>query len=438
MALSQEEYGTFDLITAIVLFCVPVVTLKIETAAFKFIIEAKQDETKILPVISNTLSFTLWVCVAFALAIAAISPFLLIPFKHFLILNLVANLFFSVQQQIARGFQNTAVFALAGIIVSLCTPLFSILLVLGFQLGASGMLMGSLLAYAVGSLFLFIRLHLYTYLRWIWPWKLKVRELLRFSLPLVPEGLSLWVMNRSSSVIVSSILGVAANGLFAVAYKLGTALIAFSSVFGYAWSESLILHLREPGGEKFFNETMSTVLKLVFAASLLFLALMPLAFPLLVNEQFSAAYPLIPIFIGATVCCIVHNLYAWVYLTHGDTIGAVKSTILAAIVLILLNLLLVRWIGLYSAPFASLVAYLVALTYRIRDVRRHIVTEYNIRGSIEFILIYLILCVPYYINSLILTLPTIAVTAIYAVITNRAILIACLRIVREKARRRGI
>ena len=55
--LTREEYGTYDLVTVLVSLVLPAATLQIQTAAFRFLIDVRQDKTEIDRIVTNIFAF---------------------------------------------------------------------------------------------------------------------------------------------------------------------------------------------------------------------------------------------------------------------------------------------------------------------------------------------------------------------------------------------
>ena len=72
----------------------------------------------------------------------------------------------------------------------------------------------------------------------------KKRELLQYSLPLIPNGVSWWIVNAADRMIIAALLGVTANGIYAVAYKFPQIFTAIYSFFGLSWTESASVHIK--------------------------------------------------------------------------------------------------------------------------------------------------------------------------------------------------
>lgn len=77
---------------------------------------------------------------------------------------------------------------------------------------------------------------------------------LKYSVPLVPNQLSLWVMNSSDRLIVSIILGTAANGILAVTHKFPAIFMTFFNIFQLAWHETGAIHYFDEDRDVFFHK----------------------------------------------------------------------------------------------------------------------------------------------------------------------------------------
>ena len=60
--LSKESYGTYDLIVVLVSLFLPAVTLQIQTAAFRFLIDIRDKKENVKSIITNITAF---VCIIF-------------------------------------------------------------------------------------------------------------------------------------------------------------------------------------------------------------------------------------------------------------------------------------------------------------------------------------------------------------------------------------
>lgn len=87
--------------------------------------------------------------------------------------------------------------------------------------------------------------------------------MIRYSIVLIPNSFMWWIMNSSDRVMVSSMVGIAANGIYAVSYKLPTLVSTLTTIFNQAWSYSAI---REEGTEdenEYNNKIFRTLIGIV-------------------------------------------------------------------------------------------------------------------------------------------------------------------------------
>ena len=70
--------------------------------------------------------------------------------------------------------------------------------------------------------------------------KFKMFEMLKYSVVLIPNSFMWWIMNSSDHLMVTSMLGTAANGIYAISYKLPTLISTVTGIFNQAWSYSAI------------------------------------------------------------------------------------------------------------------------------------------------------------------------------------------------------
>ena len=67
--------------------------------------------------------------------------------------------------------------------------------------------------------------------------------MLKYSVPLVPNMLSWWIVNASDRMIISTILGIAQNGIYSAANKFSGVVSTLYSVFNLTWTESAALNI---------------------------------------------------------------------------------------------------------------------------------------------------------------------------------------------------
>ena len=115
-------------------------------------------------------------------------------------------------------------------------------------------------------------------------------EMLRYSIPLIINGVSWWVNSGLDRYLVTAIAGTDANGIYAIAAKIPTVLSTLNLIFAQAWSISAIKEYDKDDTDGFFGKTYSAYnTMLVLCSSILILLDVPLA-GLLYAKSFYVAW----------------------------------------------------------------------------------------------------------------------------------------------------
>lgn len=420
--LTPGEYGVVDLIITYVTLLVPAITLQLEMAAFRFLVDSRHDEAEKRNVISNILQIVttvLFVCVGLFLLV---NLFIDIPYAKAVLLTIVATIFSNLFLQVARGVGDNTKFAIASIATGLVTLIGTIGLIVVAGMGAEGMLLSIAIANIVCSIYLFFALKIYKYTSIRTHDKTLKKELVAYSFPLVPNGISWWVINVSDRTIISIIIGVAANGIYAVANKYAAIFTSVFSIFAMSWTESASVHINDKDRDRFFSDTMNASVKLFGSLGLILIAGIPLVFGLLVNATYNDAYLYIPILVIAAFFNAIVGLYSAVYIAKKMTKQVANSSMIAALISISLTLVFIHFIGLYAAAIATAVAYLAMSIYRHYDIKKYVTITYQKNIFLMLGILYAFTMLLYYYNNMIGNIMNVVIITITVVLLNKSMI----------------
>ena len=99
------------------------------------------------------------------------------------------------------------------------------------DMGADGLFITAFVSNLVGIIYIFVKEKVYGMFSIRWFSRKLLKEMLAYSLPLVPNSLSWWVIGASDKTVVSWFLGVSQNGILSVSQKFSTAYTTFYSIF---------------------------------------------------------------------------------------------------------------------------------------------------------------------------------------------------------------
>ncbi len=431
--LSTEEFGIVDLLSTYIALGVPIITLQIEQAVFRYLIDVREKKEKQKSVVSSAFVFVL---VTISLLVAAILLLFFIkpeiPFKMWLLSNFVIATFASLFLQITRGLGDNKTYAFGSFLTASATVILNVLLITVFELGAKGLLISMFLANLISTIYLVVKQKLYKLIAFNCFEKNQLKELLKYSVPLIPNAISWWLVNASDRTIISFVLGIGANGIYSVANKFSGVYIMLYNVFNIAWTESASLAIEDEDKETFFESVINKAFDAFSALCVGIISIMPFVFNFFVNESYGAAYQQIPILMLASLCNVVVGLISTVYVAKKLTKEVAKTSVLAAIINVGVNLILVNKIGLYAASISTAVAYFTMMLFRYFDVQKHIKIRFNNAVITFTILLMAFVLYAYYSTNLVLQICALGATVLYAIIINAKTMIQLLSFVKNK------
>lgn len=434
--LSTEEYGIVDLLNTLVSLLLPIVTFQVEQAVFRELIEVRGKKDKESRIISSAVITVIFQCIVYLIIFVLISPFINNHYKFFLATNVVANIFSSLLLQIARGFGDNKKYAFASFVSALSTIIFNVLFLVVIKLGANGMLLGTMLGQIVATIYLFISLRLYKYLKVKDYKKEVIKSLWKYSLPLIPNAISWWVFNASDRVIASAFLGVDQNGILAASLKFSTAFITFYNIFNMSWTESISIAIKDDDVSDYFNKMFNIILKLFTALAIGMIACMPFVFPIMINEKFSVGYGLVPISIIGSLFNVVVGLVSVIYVAKKNTKAIASTSIVSAVINIIVHLVLIKFIGLYAAVISTFVAFFIMSIYRLIDVsKRYFKVKIDINFIIQSLIALIVVFISYYINNIYLNVFVVLFAVFFAIYINKNSFDIILNMVMKKVKR---
>ncbi len=435
--LTTKQFGVVDLIQTYVTLLVPLITLELEMSVFRWLIDARGKDKDTKTVISNNF-FVLGIGLTiFTILYIIVTCFWNIPYRWLILFDIIVCTCSGNFLQIARGFGKTVDFAISCILTGVTTIISNIFLIVFCGMGSDGMIISMAVANLVCSLYLFFRLKLYNLIDFGLINKKLIKEMNKYSIPLIPNGVSWWVVNVSDRTIISVVLGTAANGLYAVSNKFPTILNSLLGIFNLSWSESAALHINAPDRDKFFSDVCNTITKLFTCLGVGMIACMPFVFPILVNAKFDGAYNYIPILVLGTIFNVVICLYSGVYIAKKLTVQVALTSVIGAVINILINLVFVKYIGLYAAALSTAISYFAMMLYRHIDLKKYVNIKFEKGLVIKTILIFTFSMILYYQRNIYLDIINLIIVVIYSILMNKDFLKSSKDTLFNKLRIRG-
>lgn len=375
--LSKAQYGTYDLIITLASLFLPAVTLQIQTAAFRFLIEVRSEEKKIKSIISNILMFivpiSLFGIIILYFCLYKIENRIRLLVCCYYLFDIVVNVF----RQIARGLSKNLNYSLSAIISSVLQLIFVVLFVLVLKINLFGAVLALTGAEILSALYIFLSVRIYKYIDIKAFDKSELKRMIAYSWPMVPNSMSMWVMRVSDRLVLTFFRGVSANAVYAVANKIPQLLTIAQTTFTMAWQENATIVSKDEDAPKYYSTMYRTLFDLMAGAMMIIIAFTPVLFAILVRGDYSEAYIQIPILLLAMFFYAMSAFLGGIYVAYMKTKSVGITTIIAAALNIIIDVSLVHFIGLYAASLSTLVSYIFLFFYRIIDVRKIVSINYD-------------------------------------------------------------
>lgn len=429
--LNVEEFGGVDFVTTIILgLVVPILTLQLENGVFRFLIEAKTEREK-----KHYISTSYYLVLVLSLIAMGVMYFIPVAGLNTPSLRVVLAIYVAVEtlilffRNVVRGLGKNGQYALNSIISVVVNFVMMVITMMVLKIGVYGYMLSLLIPDVVALLYLVFKEKLYKYIGLKYVDMDYLGKLLRYSLPLIPNAISWFVINFSDKVIIVSLLGQAAQGIYATAYKIPNMFNMFYQAFNLAWTESASRNADRKGLEKYYSRMFAQLFKLLSAGAMLLIAFAPFVFKVLVQgESYFAAIEYMPLLIVSTYLSCMAAFYGSIYVAAKESKKAGVTSFVAAIVNLVVHFGLITWLGLHAAVISTFVSFLVLTLYRAYDINQHYYRiRYNYRVIILVIILMSLLVGLYYIDSLSINLLAMFISIVMSLFLNEKIIKMILR-----------
>lgn len=390
--LSTSDYGTFDLIVEYTTLFIPILTLSTGEAVFRFLLDKKtEDEREAVISTILTVHFGGIVLSAFLGLILYVFTDLNISVVLAAILYLAMEMLYKYLMMAMRGKKCLDIYTFGNIIFVGGLSIFVSIFVYGLKMGLAGIVLGYAFGDIMANLYVAIKSKIYKEIH-IDRVSIDVfKEAIRYSLPMLPNSISWWIVNVSDRTLISLFLGTQFNAIYSIANKIPALCQNFFSVFHLSWQQNAIETLSDADRDSYYNSVMNNMIQIVGSICIFILGINYWFFKILFIEEYFSGYYQSPILVVAIVFSMVAQFYGSVYVARMETKINGVTTTLAALVNLIVNLALIGKIGLYAASVSTLISYVFLFIVRFVDIRKKLNVKFNLKsGYIMTILIYFV------------------------------------------------
>ncbi|KRL92180.1 lipopolysaccharide biosynthesis protein [Limosilactobacillus ingluviei] len=384
--LTTKEFGQADLLTQLVFLLTPLVSLELFDGVFRFALdELPENKPQLISSVVGVLSVSSIVC----LIIGGVTDTIFSNFEPLLTSGfLVANIWFALISNYARATGYVKVFAIAGILNTLIMGLTSFVLLSVFRQGVQGYLIAFIVGLCGAVVYILAATRMYKQISFKYFNSAKLLELVKYSAPLVPNYFAWWLNSSSDRVFILTMIGSAANGIYAMANKIPNFINLIAQIFSQSWQISVVEEIKNDKSDQFITTVFEVFCGVLFLAGILIVTWIRPLFKLLINHNYFLGWKLTFIMVLAVIYGSVSIILETVYTASKETMIVFKTTLYGAILNVLLTVALIPLVGYYGAAIANTISFAVVVLLRLRGIIKRGLLKVNYRKLATYHVVY--------------------------------------------------
>lgn len=434
--LSTAEYSTSDILVSTVSLLIPMFSLGFNNSIVRFGLNQKENEKTIL-------KLSLYICFFGTIILAVTMPLYrnvrvfsgyayVLPILYFL------ELLKTFLASFCKAQEKNITYAADGIITTLVLTTSSFYFIAILDLKVMGYIMGIGISQIVSIVYLSINCRIHRVLLGAHIDRSLLKDMIRYSIPLVPNELAWWVIQMSDRYMVIYMRSASENGLYSMAYKIpgvfNLLVGIFSQAFGITAFKRIDSVSIEDGKDEYFDRVYKIYTELTFVSVTVIIVFSQLISMLINKKEFVNCWVYTPVLLCAFA---VGNLQAFWGIIYGGlkkTNVVFISTVAGMIVNIVLNLIMIPKMGAHGASIATLISYIVVFAVRAYKIRDYIKVRLNITQTILSLVMIILLSVVYVIRPANYILYCIVLSVLIFIENKEFFLMSYQRIVRSLKR----
>lgn len=373
-SMTAEDYGTAESLLSLVELIIPLFTLGLQDAVFRF---TMREEISAKSILSSTLAVVslglVFVAMGAGLAMLKLDYRLCLCFGVVYICVTLSNIF----GQFVRGVGKIKTFAFSGVLQALVLAGTTAVFVFWKKMGTYGYLLSLILAYTSSLLVLFFVGGVYKNIGFKAFDKTVLKEMLYYGLPLIPNAISWWFIQVVNRYIIIYFCGSAQSGLYIASSRIATLINICGTIFLQAWTISAVQSINDKDKGDFNTNVFKYYASFLQIAATGLLLLLPFVSKFLLKGEFADSWNFSAIGIFTAILSCYASFFGAYYGAAMKNKMILVSTLSGAISNTIGCLVLVPFIGIGGAYFAGAIGYFVLAILRILNSKKYSMIKVN-------------------------------------------------------------
>lgn len=383
--LSQEEYGIAELVITVSQLVMPFISLGIYEGMFRFGLEDANKKSDAY--LNATIAFVFG-----SIITVAITPLFsfykgISDWKWYMCAYVIVSLASATNLNYLKIKDKNKLYSALNILQALLLVSCNVLLLVVIKAGIKGYListiastgMVALLAFVVGKMHYDLSIAYYD--------KGYMKKMIIYSVPLIINSVSWWVIHSSDKIMIEWMLNAAVLGLYTAAAKIPSLLNVVITIFNQAWRISSIKEYDESNNTTFYSRVFKYYYIVIFGACVFLNSLIRLFMKYYVGIEFFEAWRFVPILLLSAAFSAFSAFAGTLFEALKDSKSIMTTTLVSGVINIIVNLLMIPIVGAYGAAIGTLIAYIVISYLRMSGVKKKIDIDYSIKKFFVVVII---------------------------------------------------
>lgn len=385
--LSTEEYGFYDLSITTIQLLWPILTMNILDSVMRFCMSLKYDQKDVISIgckytgISIAVFGVILIINHYFHIWPAIEEYSLLIFLYFLsyILNQLGI-------QVSRGLEHIQDLAIAGVIGTVITIIFNLLLLIVYPTYLKGFYIANILGQMVPALFLLYRIRINRYVGYYIKPQLQ-KEMLLYSIPLIMVSFSWWANSALNRYIVTFMCGIAVNGLYSVSYKIPSIINTVQSIFMQAWQISAIREYDSKDSKRFYQDAFLYLNAVMSLTCTILILLTKSIAHVLYAKDFYQAWQFVPFLLVSSVFNTASGFVGQILSAAKASSAMAKSAIYGISANIIMNFIFIFFLGAQGAAIATTISSYIIFYKRKNTIGNVLQSDDYWRVNLSWVLL---------------------------------------------------
>ena len=380
--LTTEEYGTYTVFQSWLNIFIILATLEISRGHYK--VGITKYDTDVDHYTTSVLGLSNAVTVLFITVYCCAIPVFnsLLKMPTYLVLSMFAYLlvypaweFWTIRQRFDYKYKRMVLATLA---VAVLSPVIGIIGIVWLHMQSDAAIFSKLIIqgiFAIWVYIIFIKKSRSFFSRTYW------KEAFVFNITLIPYLLSTSVLNQADRIMINSMVGSAEAAIYSVAYSVAMLMQLLNNAISDAFIPWMYRRLKAKE-YKIIEPVTNKLLILVAGMNLLLILFAPEVISIFAPAEYKDAIWVIPPVAASVFFMFLFQRYINVEVYYGATASVSSTSILVAVLNIVLNYVCIKQWGYLAAGYTTLASYIVFCAAHYFNLKK--VCDQNCEGHQVF------------------------------------------------------